>query len=125
MEKTVDFLQTPEFEKEFKKLLHKYPSLNGDFEVFLKALRNALPDSTRGTVRISNLGHTVNFPVFKVKHFRSSACSGKGANSGFRIIYAFHEKSAKIVFLEMYHKNKKDRHDEKRIKNYAKENQFD
>lgn len=121
---TVEFLQTPEFEREFKKLAAKYPTLHQDFEVFLKALKALLPECTPGTVRISNLGHQVNLPVFKVKHFRSSSCHGKGVNSGFRIIYAFNKKSMTIVFIEMYHKNKKENHDEKRIKKYAKEGMF-
>jgi mRNA-degrading endonuclease RelE of RelBE toxin-antitoxin system len=105
-------------------LSKKYPSLRDDFRNFLKALKSLLPGAVPGTVRISNLGHKVNFPVFKVKHFRSSVCRGKGVHSGFRIIYTYIQKKEKIVFFEIYHKNKKKNHDEKRIKTYAKEDLF-
>jgi mRNA-degrading endonuclease RelE of RelBE toxin-antitoxin system len=62
MEMTVDFLQTPEFEKEFNKLSKKYPSLRDDFRNFLKALKSLLPGAVPGTVRISNFSSSLIFP---------------------------------------------------------------
>ena len=121
---TVEFLQTPEFEREFKKLSSKYQNLDQDFEGFRKALSSYLPELMRGVVRISNLGHKIKYPFFKAKHFRSSACRGKGVMSGFRIIYTFDQNRKTIVFIEMYHKNKKKECDISRIKKYGKKDLF-
>lgn len=45
----------PEFEKDLKKLKKKYKPLDGDLEVFKKALK-VDPENLTGVVRISSLG---------------------------------------------------------------------
>jgi mRNA-degrading endonuclease RelE of RelBE toxin-antitoxin system len=36
-------------------------------------------------------------------------------NSGFRLIYAYFEQEKRIVFVELYHKNEKEKEDRERI----------
>jgi mRNA-degrading endonuclease RelE of RelBE toxin-antitoxin system len=114
----VKFEAVPEFKKELKKLSKKYKLLNEDFEKIRTVLTKKLPNHTPGTFEISDLGANVKTPIYKVKHFRSRDFRGKGCRSGFRIIYAHMQNSEKIIFIEIYHKNNKTNHDEKRIKEY-------
>ena len=43
--------------------------------------------------------------------------NGRGANSGFRLIYAYFKDEPKIIFVELYHKNDKENEDRQRILN--------
>ena len=113
-----EFEAVPEFPKELKKLSRKYKSLNEDFEKFRTVLTITLPNHTPGTFEISDLGANVKTPIYKVKHFRSRDFKGRGSRSGFRIIYAHIQNSEKVIFIEIYHKNSKTNHDERRIKKY-------
>nr|QNO43679.1 hypothetical protein FICJDHNH_00019 [Methanosarcinales archaeon ANME-2c ERB4]QNO43966.1 hypothetical protein AECFJODE_00019 [Methanosarcinales archaeon ANME-2c ERB4]QNO50640.1 hypothetical protein PPJMCGDE_00011 [Methanosarcinales archaeon ANME-2c ERB4] len=114
----VEFEAVPEFPKELEKLSKKCKSLNGDFGNFKKVLTKTMPNHVSGTVRISGLGENVKIPIYKVKHFRSIDFKGRGSRSGFRIIYAHIQNSEKVIFIEIYNKNNKTNHDERRIKKY-------
>lgn len=74
-----------------------------------------LPNHPSGTVRISDLGEKVQIPVYKVKSFRCASLKGKGSRSGIRLIYAFIEDACSVVFIEIYHKNRKENEDKARI----------
>ena len=113
--------ELPEFSHGFKKLSHKYKHLEKDFETFILALIDRLPDKLTGTVQISNLGNKVKTPIYKATKFYSTDFSGKGNRSGFRIIYAYTENDHKLTFIEIYHKNKKANHDIDRIKKHFSE----
>lgn len=116
--KDINFFQTPEFEKEIRKIKKKrycYTILK-DIEILKKALRVNVPEH-QSTVRISNLGDSIKIPIYKVKNFRCKSIN-KGSRSGFRIIYAFIEDSSSIIFLEIYHKNKKETENRDRIYKY-------
>lgn len=108
-------IATSEFQSEHKKLCNKYSTFKKDFNRFEKALKAVLPDVLPGTVTMSGLGQEVTIPVYKVKKFRCQ-CLGKGAKSGIRVIYARSECNSRILFIEIYHKNKKSEADRKRIK---------
>lgn len=108
----------PEFHTDFRKLRKKHIHLEEDFERLKKVLGIDPLNGARRTVRISNLGHNVVIPVYKVKHFRSQDYKGHGSKSGFRIIYTYIAEDQKIIFIEFYHKSNQTNHDVKRIKKY-------
>ena len=60
----------------------------------------------------------VQYEIIKVRKFTCKALKGKGANSGIRVIYAFHKEEQKIVFIELYYKGDKAREDRGRIIKY-------
>ena len=113
----------PEFKKELEALSKKYKHLEADFEKFRKVLEKTPINLIPGNHRISDLGINVKTPIYKVKHFRSLDCKGKGARSGFRIIYAhiIENEDDKIIFIEIYHKNNQSIHDKDRILRYFEE----
>ncbi|MBE9467354.1 MAG: hypothetical protein IMY72_03410 [Bacteroidetes bacterium] len=107
-----------EFKKDLKKLTKKYRTIIEDVAIVKKVL-NVNPNGRPPfSFRIDNLG--LETCVIKVKKIASKSFKGKGVNSGFRIIYAHFEKEDKIVFIEIYHKSKKDIEDKERIYNNFK-----
>ena len=75
-----------EFQKDLKRLLKKYRTLNDDLEE-VKTILKVKPDERPPfSFRIDNLG--INTCVIKVKKIACKALKGKGVNSGLRLIYA-------------------------------------
>ncbi|MGC1455952.1 MAG: hypothetical protein WA946_12275 [Nitrospirota bacterium] len=107
----------PEFEKDLKKLLKRFPSLEDDLRMFVKVAMNAyhkLNIDSRAIFHISDLG--IRSPkIFKAKKFACKALKGKGAQSGIRVIYAYHEAEDWIEFIEIYYKGDKENEDRERI----------
>ena len=109
-----DYLE--EFNKEFKRLLRKYRSLDDDIEILRKYLRVSSGANPPIVFRIPRLG--LKTEIYKVKHFRCKALR-KGSRSGIRVIYAFYPDNLKIIFSEIYYKEKDDTDcDKERLKRY-------
>lgn len=107
------FEQLNEFEKDLKKLLKRYKTLEDDLAVVKKVL-TAEPDVRPPfSYRIDGLG--IQSCVIKVKKIACKSLKGRGANSGLRLIYAHFEEDEKIVLIELYHKTDKELEDRKRI----------
>ena len=107
------FETLPEYDKDLKKLLKKYRTLTSDIEDVKKVL-NVRPDAQPPfSFRIDGLG--IKNCVIKIKKIASDSFKGRGSNSGFRLIYAYFQETAKIVFVELYHKNDKESEDRERI----------
>ena len=107
------FEELDEFKKDLKKLLKKYRSLNDDLEVVKKVLKVEPEQRPPFSFRIDNLG--IKTCVIKVKKIACRSLKGRGVNSGLRLIYAYFNAEPKIIFVELYHKNEKEREDRKRI----------
>ena len=110
----------PEFEKDLKKLVKRFLSLEDDLRMFIKAAMNAFHKQqidSSAIFHISDLG--IRSPkIYKARKFACKALKGKGAQSGIRIIYAYHEEEDWIEFLEIYYKGDKVGEDRERIKVY-------
>jgi len=112
----------PEFEKDMKRL-KRFSSLEEDLRMFIKVALNAFHKQnidSRAIFHISNLG--IHSPrIYKAKKFACKALKGKGAQSGIRVIYAYHEEDDWIEFIEIYYKGDKESEDRVRIlRNYKK-----
>ncbi|MCJ7740244.1 hypothetical protein MUP32_02920 [Candidatus Microgenomates bacterium] len=116
----ISYGETEEFKKDFKKLLKKYRSLEEDLELakiaaielfHLKKINNSsvfpIPGYCSGEIL-----------VCKLKKFACKALKGRGSKSGIRIIYAFHVKTLRVDFIEIYFKADQENEDRERIKNY-------
>ena len=117
MKKFTEIKKLPEFEKEFKKLLKKFQSLDEDLDVFIDkqlVLTHKLGVDNGGVVRIAGLG--IEEPkVYKAKKFACKSLKGKGAQSGIRIIYSYSSTRDVVEFIEIYYKGEKENEDRARI----------
>ena len=112
-----EILRLPEFERDMKRLLKRYKTLEDDLQICIGnqlKLYHKLGKETGGTVQISDL-NIENPKIYKVLKFACRSLKGKGAKSGSRLVYAYYEKEDKIVLIEMYYKGDKENEDRDRI----------
>jgi mRNA-degrading endonuclease RelE of RelBE toxin-antitoxin system len=113
----------PEFEKDLQKLAKRYVSLEEDLRIFIKVALNTFHKQhidSGAIVHISDLG-IYSPKIYKARRFACKALKGKGAQSGIRVIYAYHEEEDKIEFIEVYYKGDKESEDRARIGKYCGE----
>ncbi len=108
------FSELPEFQRDLKKLLKKYRSLNQDLEIIKKVLKVEPEARPPISYRIEGLG--IESHIIKMRRIACKSLKGKGANSGLRLIYAYFKSDSQIIFTEIYHKNDKPNEDRARIK---------
>ena len=117
---TISYGQTEEFQKDLKKLLKKYRSLEEDL-----GLAKIAAIELFHLQKINNLSVfpipgfcTEEVLICKLKKFACKALKGRGSKSGIRVIYAFHVKSLRVDFIEIYFKADQENEDQERIKRY-------
>lgn len=122
MASKINYGKTPEFQKNFKRLLKKFKSLEDDLN-----LAKAAAIELFHIQKINNLSIfpiqgfcTEKIQVCKIKKFACKALKGRGSKSGIRVIYAFHCEDYKVDFIEIYFKGEKEKEDKDRIKEYLK-----
>jgi hypothetical protein len=110
----------PEFEKDIKKLLKRFKTLEDDLEIFIKNelnLYHKLKIDNRGVFQLPAL--KIEIPkIYKAKKFACRSLKGKGVNSSIRVIYAHFEEKDKIELIEIYYKGDKENEDRERIMKY-------
>jgi len=107
----------PEFEKDLKKLLKRFRTLDEDLENLIRhqiVLLHKLEIDNRGTFRIPGLPFQEP-KIYKVKKFACKTLKGRGADSGLRLIYAYFEDVDIIELIEIYYKGDKENEDKQRI----------
>ncbi|MCB0486398.1 MAG: hypothetical protein KDC47_09400 [Flavobacteriaceae bacterium] len=117
----MQFDELPEFQKDLKQLLKKYRSLKEDLAVLRKvlAVEGTSHPQPPLSFRIPNLGFEIPI-VVKVKKFACKSLKGRGANTGFRIIYAYNQPKQLIQFVELYFKADNKNEDRDRILRHFK-----
>jgi len=118
-------LRTQEFERDLKKLSDRFPTLEEDLEILIKAqlgLYHCLHVDNHGIVVMS--GIQVGNPILcKVKKYACRSLPGHGAKSGLRLVYAFWEKEDRVDLIELYFKADQEMEDRQRIKRYLSRSQ--
>jgi mRNA-degrading endonuclease RelE of RelBE toxin-antitoxin system len=112
----------PEFEKDTKRLLKRFKTVEDDLEIFIEKqlfLYHKLKIDNRGIFQITGLP-VENTKVYKAKKFACKSLKGKGVQSGIRVIYAYQEEKDQIVLIEIYFKGDKSNEDKKRILEYLR-----
>ena len=112
----------PEFEKDTKRLLKRFKTIEDDQEIFIEKqlfLYHKLKVDNRGIFQITGLP-VENPKVYKAKKFACKSLKGKGVQSGIRVIYAYQEEKDKIVLIEIYFKGDKANEDKERILKYLR-----
>ena len=113
----------PEFNKDIKKLLKKFRTLEEDLDIFLKTelvLYHKLKKDNKGIVLIPRLG-VENPKICKAKKVACRSPKGRGVQSGIRVIYGYFEKEDRIELIEIYFKGDKENEDEDRIARHYRE----
>lgn len=109
-----------EFERDIKRLLKRFKTLEDDLEIFIEKelnLYHKLKIDNKGIFQIPGL--QVESPkIYKAKKFACRSLKGKGVQSGIRVIYAYFEKEDKIELIEIYYKGDKENEDRERILRY-------
>ena len=106
-----------EFEKDKKKLLKRFRTLDEDLDIFINVqlkMFHKLGIDNSAVEQISDLG-IAEPNIYKVKKFACKSLKGKGVQSGIRIIYSYFYNDDKIVFVEIYYKGDKENEDRGRI----------
>lgn len=117
----MNYDETDEFARDFKKLLKKFKSLADDLET---AKKNAIElfhlqeIDNKGIFEIQAAGNTDELKFFKIKKFACKSLPGRGVRSGIRITYAYFSSEQRIVFLEVYFKAKQENENRTRISNF-------
>lgn len=106
----MNFDETSEFSKDFKRLSKKYKSLSSDLLEFKKI------------ISIFPVGTGRNFAVLiskeNVKIIKARLFCRYLKGSSLRIIYAYCENKHRIDFIQLYFKGDKESEDHRRIKSY-------
>lgn len=120
----IRYIEAISFQKTFKKLLKKYPSLRDDLEV---AKVNAIESfhlskiDNKSVFRITGIS-PADIESYVVKKFACKSLKGSGVQSGIRLTYIYLPKLQEIVLIEIYHKNTSDIEDKSLIQKYIDEN---
>jgi len=124
MIKSIRYEYTSAFQKDLKKMLRKWRTLEEDLELAKIAAIEFFHIR-----KINNLSVfpvpgfcTDKIQVCKIKKFACRSLKGGGAKSGIRVIYAFHLNECRVDFIEIYFKGEKKSEDRSRISEYLKKN---
>jgi hypothetical protein len=118
----IEYEESVEFKKDFKRLTKRFISLPDDFLVVKKAvieLRHILNINNLSTFEILGFSSQV-LSFWKIKKFACKSLKGRGVQSGLRIVYAWHSALFKVVFLEIYFKAEQENENRKKIKDHLK-----
>lgn len=105
----MEFLESDQFKREFKKLCKKYRTLPADLEVVKKVIS---ADPVGKGMKHQNELKTDGAKNHIVK-MRMMCRSVRG--SQFRLVYFYNGQKVEVLFIEMYFKGDKEREDTARI----------
>ncbi|MEW6585351.1 MAG: hypothetical protein AB1442_07030 [Nitrospirota bacterium] len=115
-----DICHVVDFEKDLKRLVRRFATLEEDLQVFVKVAMNMFHKQNidnRTILQISDLA--IHSPkIYKAKKFACKSLKGKGVQSEIRVVYAYHEEEDRVEFVEIYYKGDKENEDRKRIIKY-------
>jgi hypothetical protein len=120
MTPAIEYQQTKEFNKDFKKLKKKFKTLTADL---IAVKRNAIELFHLKKIDNQSIFLIPGFcsqdiKICKIKKIACKALKGRGSRSGLRIIYAFYPKQNLVILIEIYFKADKTNEDTKRIRQY-------
>lgn len=116
----ISYDEIPEFQKDLKRLLKKYPSLTDDLKLVKTAAIELFHIHKINNLSVFPIPHfcSEEMQIYKIKKFACKSLKGRGAKSGIRVIYAFHSATLKVDFIEIYFKADQENEDKGRIKAY-------
>ena len=109
-----DITYVPEFQRDLKRLLKRFRTLEEDLEVFIAAQLVLYHKQGVDSGGIFPLQRAPGF--FKAKRFACRALKGRGGSSGMRVIYHYDSETDHLNLVEIYFKGDKANEDRERIK---------
>lgn len=112
----------PEFERDIRRLLKRFKTIEDDLEIFIEKqlfLYHKLKVDNKGIFQITGLPMEIP-EVYKAKKFACKSLKGRGVQSGIRVIYTYDEEKDKLVLIEIYFKGDKANEDKDRILEYLR-----
>jgi hypothetical protein len=119
----IRYNRTPEFEKDLKRLLKRFRTLEEDLKTAQeRALDLVFVYHTQypGLVQIPGIG-SKRIQIYKLRTFACKALIGKGVRSGIRLVLAYIPDDNRVAFLQIYFKADDEREDRGRIRAYLKQ----
>lgn len=116
----ITYKNTSGFDKDLKRLLKKFRTLEGDIEVAKKSAVELLHlhKIDNNSVELIPYFCADDVKICKIKKFACKALKGRGVQSGIRIIYAYYVLHNRVEFIEIYFKGESENEDKQRIKEY-------
>ena len=112
----MEFSELPEFQSDLKRLTKRFRTLKDDLEILKKVLSTESVNHPQPPLSFRISGLSVDTPfVIKVKKMACRSLKGKGANTGLRVIYAYHPQEQHIQLIEIYFKADQENEDRARI----------
>ena len=116
----ITYNTTAGFDKDLKRLLKKFRTLEDDIEV---AKKNAIElfhllEIDNNSIELIPSFCSDKLKICKIKKFACRAMKGRGVQSGIRIIYAYCVATKTVDFIEMYFKGESESEDRERINWY-------
>lgn len=114
----------PSFDKDFKKLLKRFRTLESDFKT-LKTYAiepfHHLGTKVPGILPIEGFCGE-KYTSYKIRKFACRALPGRGPNSGLRVIYVYQPDIQTITFIEIYFKGDQENEDRARLQAFIDAN---
>jgi hypothetical protein len=106
------FSTTNEFDREYKKLAKKFPSLESD----LRELENVISEIPTGIGKNFVIIHSDE----KLKIVKTRVLCRTLRERSIRLIYAYNQEAITFLYIEIYFKGEKVNEDRERIAEYLK-----
>ena len=120
----IKYCTVTSFDREYKKMAKKYPSLPQDLETLKRAvieLYHLQGVNSGAAVPIEGLCSVEKaYLSMKVRKIACRSLKGRGKNTGLRLIYVYKSEGQQVTFLEIYCKADKANEDRARIKDFIK-----
>ncbi len=116
----INYKSTLGFDKDLKKLLKKFRTLEDDIEIAKKNVIELfhLKNIDNNSVELIPNFCSDELKICKIKKFACKALKGRGVQSGIRITYAYHVLTNTVDFIEVYFKGESANEDKERLKQY-------
>lgn len=118
----IEYFESESFQKDFKKLVKKFPTLREDFSMVKKAaieLFHLYQIDNHSIFLLQGYG-TTELQFYKLRKFACRALKGRGSQSGLRVIYVYDANRVCLEFLEIYFKADQEHETKERIERYIK-----
>ncbi len=119
MSNKIEVTASKEFDKDLKKLLKKFSSLNDDLKVFEKTALKVFHEQKKeipGITIVKGIKRTKPGTAYIAKKFACKSLANRGRQSGIRITYICDtENGIKINLREIYFKGNQEIEDKKKL----------
>jgi mRNA-degrading endonuclease RelE of RelBE toxin-antitoxin system len=118
----IKYVNCGEFEKDLKELSKRYPSIRGDFELFITQLLDCRPENEWGNFGVVKIENNCggSFTAHKARKFRCKSLKNKGSQSGMRIVFVYIQTVREVHFVEIYFKGDKENNDQGRLQKFIR-----